>query len=404
MAVSDFGKDNLVLVDEGHLGASGKVWRKHRSELARSGFTFEYSATFNQIVRKDADLFINYAKSILFDYPYSAFHAEGYGKDYAISNLPQGDEDANSRMYLLGCLLSFYQQCQIWQDNHTIWTDFNIARPLWLFLGKTVIGRSKADLQMQSDVCRILNFLAWVLSQKEEVCSMIANLLNNDSGLTDDATGHDYFSGRFDDLKTDDLNSLYEIICNTIFQGMGKLHVMYLTQGEGELHLRSADNTIFGIVNIGDSASLYKLLDKEENPEFILEREPGFAKRLFPAVDNVDSPVNIVIGARRFIAGWNSWRVSTMGLMHVGVGEGPEIIQMFGRGVRLKGWKMSLKRHTRSGALPPQRSEKFKELETLRIFGLRRQLYENLSKYASGRRNRGTEDYFASSYLEHLCK
>ena len=35
-----------------------------------------------------------------------------------------------------------------------------------------------------------------------------------------------------------------------------------------------------------------------------------------------------------FIAGWNSWRVSTMGLMHVGVGEGSEIIQMFGRGVR----------------------------------------------------------------------
>ena len=56
--------------------------------------------------------------------------------------------------------------------------------------------------------------------------------------------------------------------------------------------------------------------------------------------------MNVVIGARRFIAGWNSWRVSTMGLMHVGVGEGPEVVQTFGRGVRLKGWDMSLKRHS----------------------------------------------------------
>ena len=81
--------------------------------------------------------------------------------------------------------------------------------------------------------------------------------------------------------------------------------------------------------------------------------------------------MNIVIGARRFIAGWNSWRVSTMGLMHVGVGEGPEIIQMFGRGVRLKGRDMSLKRHRESGAEPPADGHRLAELETLRIFGLR---------------------------------
>ena len=60
-----------------------------------------------------------------------------------------------------------------------------------------------------------------------------------------------------------------------------------------------------------------------------------------------------------------------MGLMHVGVGEGPEIIQMFGRGVRLKGWNMSLKRHRESGAELPPDSAALEELETLYIFGLR---------------------------------
>ena len=164
---------------------------------------------------------------------------------------------------------------------------------------------------------------------------------------------------------------LYDDLCETLFHGPGRLHVVYLTQGGGELHLRTADNPPFGVVNIGDSAALYRLLNESDHPDLVLEREVGFAQRLFSNVDRTDSKINIVIGARRFIAGWNSWRVSTMGLMHVGVGEGPEIIQMFGRGVRLKGWNMSLKRHRESGAEQPADSNQLMELETLRIFGLR---------------------------------
>jgi len=69
------------------------------------------------------------------------------------------------------------------------------------------------------------------------------------------------------------------------------------------------------------------------------------------------------IGAKKFIEGWDSWRVSSMGLINMGKGEGPQIIQLFGRGVRLKGRNFSLKR---SG------EDKYhvKGLETLNIFGL----------------------------------
>jgi hypothetical protein len=59
------------------------------------------------------------------------------------------------------------------------------------------------------------------------------------------------------------------------------------------------------------------------------------------------------IGSKKFIEGWDCWRVSAMGLMHVGRAEGTQIIQFFGRGVRLKGYVWSLKR---SGhANPPYR-------------------------------------------------
>ena len=370
VAVADFGDDNLVLVDEGHLGASGKVWRERRRELSRGGFTFEYSATFNQVVGgRNPDLLHAYGKCLLFDYAYRRFHDDGYGKDYAISNLPGGAEDKNSDMYLLGCLLTFYQQCRIWRDRGADWKAFNPAKPLWVFLGKTVTGSSKADQATRSDVVRILRFLGWVLAHAEAVRPKIALLLEGRSGLLDDA-GQDYFAGRFDQLPRTGTD-VYADLCDLLFHGQGRLHVVYLTTGEGELHLRVADHPPFGVVNVGDSPALYKLLTDDANPDFDVDREMGFAARLFAEVDRPDSTVNVVIGARRFIAGWNSWRVSTMGLMHVGRGEGPEIIQMFGRGVRLKGWNMSLKRHRESGAELPPDTTGLQELETLYIFGLR---------------------------------
>ena len=370
VAVADFGDDNLVLVDEGHLGASGKVWRERRGELSSGGFTFEYSATFSQVLDgKDTDLLHAYGKCLIFDYAYRRFHEDGYGKNYAISNLPQGAEDENSDMYLLGCLLTFYQQCRVWRDRGAGWKAFNPAKPLWVFLGKTVAGSSKADRATRSDVVRILAFLGWVLAHSGAVRSMIARLLEGRSGLLDDAEV-DYFAGRFSHLPQDGAD-LYADLCDLLFHGQGRLHVVYLTAGEGELHLRVADNAPFGIVNVGDSPALYKLLVENANLDFDVDRELGFASRLFANVDRSDSTVNVVIGARRFIAGWNSWRVSTMGLMHVGVGEGPEIIQMFGRGVRLKGWNMTLKRHRESGAELPPDSTELQELETLYIFGLR---------------------------------
>ena len=220
---------------------------------------------------------------------------------------------------------------------------------------------------------------------------MLARLLEGQSGLLDDA-GADYFAGRFSHLPRSGID-LYPELCDLLFHGQGRLHVVYLTAGEGELHLRVADYAPFGVVNVGDSVALYNLLTENASGDFDVDREQGFAARLFADVDRPDSTVNVVVGARRFIAGWNSWRVSTMGLMHVGVGEGPEIIQMFGRGVRLQGWNMSLKRHRESEAELPPDSAGLQELETLYIFGLRAnymQMFRDLLKAEGMRVDRET--------------
>src|SRR5207247_835592 len=84
-----------------------------------------------------------------------------------------------------------------------------------------------------------------------------------------------------------------------------------------------------------------------------------------------ESVLNLLIGSKKFTEGWNSWRVSTMGLMNVGASEGSQIIQLFGRGVRLRGYDMSLKRTARAelpdDVKPPSHID---VLETLAIFGI----------------------------------
>ena len=74
----------------------------------------------------------------------------------------------------------------------------------------------------------------------------------------------------------------------------------------------------------------------EENGLQTGDRE--FSGSLFHEINKPHSTVNLLIGSKKFTEGWSSWRVSTMGLMNVGQGEGSQIIQLFGRGVRLKGY------------------------------------------------------------------
>jgi len=134
---------------------------------------------------------------------------------------------------------------------------------------------------------------------------------------------------------------------------------------QGELALRVGDADPFGLINIGDDAGFFKLA--EDATAFDNEAD-DFGGALFGTLNQKDSKLNVLVGSRKFTEGWSSWRVSTMGLLNMGQGEGSQIIQLFGRGVRLKGKGYSLKR------TPPQERPKgvhLDKLETLNIFGVR---------------------------------
>lgn len=88
----------------------------------------------------------------------------------------------------------------------------------------------------------------------------------------------------------------------------------------------------------------------------------------------------MLIGSRKFTEGWNSWRVSTMGLINFARGEGSQAIQLFGRGVRLKGYNGCLKR-SRKLDTNVTHPEHIELLETLTIFGVKAQYMEDFKSY-----------------------
>ena len=381
--VEAFEGRNLIFVDEGHKGSGGEVWRGYREALAETGFTFEYSATFGQALsaaRRDP-LTIEYGKSMIFDYSYFYFYSDGFGKDFRILNLREEVRETQTEMLLLGNLLSFYEQlCAFSEQNDEI-RPYNLEKPLWLFVGLTVNAIYRRKRQRRSDVLTIIRFLHHVLENKDDwVIKGIESFLAGNSGLTT-PEGLDVFAGRFEYLrqKKSSAESIYSDILKKVFHSEtgGALHLCDIRARQDELALKvSGAEAYFGLIYIGDTAS-FKNLVRDDSSGIVLE-DDTISGSLFNEINNADSKTNILIGARKFMEGWNSWRVSNMGLLNIGRSEGSLIIQLFGRGVRLRGKDFSLKR---SAALDGNHPPQLKLLETLDIFAVRANYMSEFREY-----------------------
>ncbi len=373
LPVDTFEGKNLIFVDEGHKGKKSEEqkWAKLRDKLSEDGFVFEYSATFGQILnvpierkkKKKADendkkeeankkIFIEYAKSILFDYSYKYFFLDGYGKDFSVLNAKESslkDEKFQETMFVAN-LLSFYEQMLLYDGKITLAKEYNIEKPLWIFVGTTVAGKEE-----ESDVLIIVKFIKEIAENKNWLKQKIDSVLNGNTGLKDDE-GKDIFENRFSLIreKSIDIDDIYK----RVFNGGGSFRIYEIKNAQGEFGLKFGEGPYFGVINIGDVSGFKKLLEKEG----ITVEQDVISPSLFDDIKKENSSINILIGSKKFIEGWDTWRVSSMGLLNIGKGQGPQIIQLFGRGVRLKGKNMTLKR---------SENKEISLLETLNIYSIK---------------------------------
>jgi len=393
VSVDSFEGNNLVLVDEAHRGlATGEVWYNYRSRLsadyANGGFAFEYSATLKQAMRGSSnvnkEILDEYYRSIIIDYSYKYFYEDGYGKEYRIYNLRDNIVEEQRQLYLVGCLLSFYQQLKLFLEKKTAFAPFHIEKPLLVFVGNRVTATpSKAEM---TDVEEVLTFIDNFVRNKEKTVGQINEILRGNTGLMN-TQGKDLFSQSFLTLsslfgKTLSGENVYADVLRLVFNNTSQsdsscLHVVNLKQVSGEIALRiGTDGDYFGVISIGKTAELIKLLELKGifcgSDEFLKDS-------LFRNINDKTSEIKMLIGSRKFTEGWNSWRVSTMGLINFAKGEGSQAIQLFGRGVRLRGYNMNLKRSGKIGAVSAPKNIDL--LETLTIFGIKAQYMEDFKKY-----------------------
>lgn len=357
LPVDVFEGKNLLFVDEGHKGrrSEEQKWAKLRNKLSEKGFVFEYSATFGQILsEREPTTLQEYTKSILFDYSYKYFYLDGYGKDFSVLNLNKIkiSEEIFREVMFIANLLSFYEQVLVYEENKNHALEHNIEKPLWIFVGTTVTGK-----QEESDLILIVEFIKRVIQDENWLRKWVDKILNGKTNLRYD-NEIDVFDNKFSYLRKKEIN--FDDIYKRIFGGKGSLKLYELKNAEGEIGLRVDENNYFGVINIGNVSGFKKELEKKR----ILVDQDAISGSLFDDIKKEGSPINILIGSKKFIEGWDTWRVSSMGLLNIGREHGPQIIQLFGRGVRLKGKNMSLKR-TEGNLL------QINILETLNIYAIK---------------------------------
>ena len=360
--VSRFEGPNLLLVDEGHKGGTSatdtkgeREWRAIREALAAGntpenrGFVFEYSATFAQMAAGDAALYDEYAKCVVVDFGYARFHGDGFGKDFRILNAKASDR---SDVTLGAGLLSFYRQVRAAAENPGLASEYQLAAPLWVALGKSVTAGN-------SDVAELLEFLDHAAHDAPWLARQFDRVRHDVVAMQGSLEGDPL---EFGALKDVDGATLAADAQRALFGGTGRLRLHLLS--ENEVGLRStgaADDRYCGVVRVGEAAKFVK--QAREAGKLDVGEDDKLAGSLFDRIET-DPNLRFLVGAKMFVEGWSSWRVSAMSLMNVGRGAGSEIVQMFGRGVRLRGKSMSLRR---AGTGAP---ETVRLLETLYVFGV----------------------------------
>lgn len=395
VAVESFEGNNLVLVDEGHRGTGGDVWKRYRNTLTQEGFSFEYSATFGQAIAAQSgvsriSLLQEYGKATIFDYSYRYFYNDGYGKDYRILNMNSWDDEEALNMYLTAYLLSLYEQTLVYDASPLVKNQFLIARPLGIFVGGSVNAVRSDNKRKVSDVVQILLFLQDFVARSEEFIIYIKRLFDPNDGIKN-KNGYSLFANSFSmakrGLRQGEEDSFardtYHKILASVFNNdtpNARLHIDKQRGGDEEIGLRLGSGEYFGVINVGDSSELISLCEANN---LLCETKEFAQSSLFASINDESSTVSILIGSKKFSEGWSSWRVSAMGLMNVGKSEGSQIIQLFGRGVRLKGYKFSLKRSSALDASlrPEVKPQGISDIETLNVFGVRADYMEAFRKY-----------------------
>ena len=325
-----------VLLDEAHKGDSEDSKRKHiYSLMARSGFLFNFSATFTDPL----DL-----ATTVHNFNLSEFITAGYGKHIAVlqqeltafRNRPENadyTDEEKRKVVAKSMLLLAYTTRQIREIRAQSGQPDLYHQPMLMALVNS-INTEDADLKIYFEQILAIGrgevrAAVWRAAADElweELREEPAFVFESDNILK-------IAEGAIRSLGMKDV--LQEVYNLDNARG-GEVEVLVRPGNKKELAFKmKASSRPFALIKIGDITP------------WLQNNLPGFefsetldTESFFTTLNDPDSSINILMGSRSFYEGWDSNRPNVINFVNIGVGEDARkfILQSVGRGVRVQSW------------------------------------------------------------------
>ncbi len=331
----DNGGRWYVLLDEAHKGVAEDSKRKHIFNiLSRSGFLFNFSATFTDTL----DL-----ATTVYNFNLSEFISRGYGKHIAVLRQElaafkraggTGDysDDEKRKVVVKSMLLLCYTAQKVRALRKVAGEPTLYHHPMLMTLVNSV-NTEDADLKLYFEQIIAIgrgNLPAKVWNEAR--AELWEELKDEPAFLYEDKRAVQIAKEELDALTMADvLRDVYNA------EKAGDIEVLVRPGNTKELafKLKTAAQP-FALIKIGDVSGWLK--DKLTGFEFV---ETLKAESFFETLNAPESPINILMGSRTFYEGWDSNRPNVINFVNIGTGEDAKkfILQSVGRGVRVQSWR-----------------------------------------------------------------
>jgi len=312
------------VLDEAHKGDSQESKRQIIfSILSQKGFLFNFSATFTEAI----DIV-----STVYNLNLSEFINRGFGKQIYVSQAEvkafKEKADFNEIEKKKIILKNLINLVAVKKAYNNLKQKNLYHNPLLIFLMNSV-NTKDADLKLVfknlANIGRSINESLLEESKKE----LLKELTQAKYTIGNQNCTLEFVKIFLEGIKKTDI---YRYVYNSQTSGT----IEYITNPDNKqeiiLKLDTSDKP-FALIKIGDVSKWIKenLTEYKENQTF---EDKGY----FETLNNIDSPINILLGSRAFYEGWDSNRPNIITFINIGTGMDAKkfILQAIGRGVRIE--------------------------------------------------------------------
>lgn len=327
-----------ILLDEAHKGDSADSVRKgYINELARGkkgetgeisrddkdetgefphGFILNFSATFTD----EIDL-----KTCAFNYNLQKFNEQGYGKNIAVSqnrlNLANEEQILQSFIIFTAIKISRVKISQILPDA--------------LYHAPLIIAVSDKVNTDDAGIKQYFEVICKVLSNNIDIAKIAQNLAQILSESEFIFGGENLGDEFIKIVREMDAKTMREVLFYA--RGTSTLESCIIRGNDKEIAFKSKNaSKPFMLLNIGDAKGWRREYLSTLGVQSEMDVDSGF----FAHINEVNSPINIMLGSKVFSEGWDSNRVNLISFINIGSrGAKKYVTQTIGRGVRIEPFK-----------------------------------------------------------------